>query len=488
MRLTARQRAAIMLVSPLGGPERRLTEVDLPLQVTYVQGVSPPRVSWTPDSNSLVIVDRGSAAEPLGLFALSVETGEKWRLTKPPSAELIDAGPAVSPDGSSVVFTRTSSNIGVGDLFGLRLGPGLVAAGEPKRLTTDNRGNGHPAWTPDGREIIFSSPRAGGFFALWRIPAAGAAEPHRILSAGDGALFPALSKQGNMLVYTKYALDSNIWKAATANGELSGLTGSTRQDVMPMFSPDGTKVAFSSDRGGYFQIWICDAGGASAVQLTSLMGRSFHPAWSPDGKRIAFQSNTEGIDNIYIVNSEGGKPRLLTSTADRGGVWPSFSADGKWVYYSTLKTGRDEIWKVPSAGGTPVQVTTSGGFLPRESPDGKYLYYMSLSVTSRLNRMSVGGGRPESVVDDVAARGFDITPRGVYFFVPPVTASLRDYYEVNANSRLFFLDLATRQTRLVADVKLPLQLGLTVSPDGSSVLYSQIDQIVEDLMLVEDFR
>ena len=94
---------------------------------------------------------------------------------------------------------------------------------------------------------------------------------------------------------------------------------------MPQFSPNGDKVAFASDRSGYFQIWVCDADGNNAVQLTSFQGASWNPAWSPDGQRIALSSNPEGRMDIYVVNAGGGKPQRLTSGAGEK-EWPSFFA------------------------------------------------------------------------------------------------------------------------------------------------------------------
>src|SRR5579884_1948080 len=149
-------RGTVMLVPPLGGPERKLADIEVPQQVAYVQGVNPPRVSWSADSNYLVTVDRGGPDEPFGLFSIAIDSGEKRRLTRASDRLIMDAGPAVSPDGASVVFTRTTGNIGVGDLYVLSLSAGMQPVGQPRRLTLDNRQNGHAAWTADGRAIIFS--------------------------------------------------------------------------------------------------------------------------------------------------------------------------------------------------------------------------------------------------------------------------------------------------------------------------------------------
>src|SRR5579872_4830957 len=168
LRLAVGNRAAVVVVPALGGPERRLADIQVYDQVSYVPSVDPPRIAWSPDSEHLAIVDREGPLRPFGLFSLSVGTGERRRLTLPPDG-FHDAGPNVSPDGSSIAFTRTSSNIGVGDLYMLPVSGDFQPVGDPRRLTFDNAQNGHPAWTADGRDVVFSSPRAGGTVALWRL-------------------------------------------------------------------------------------------------------------------------------------------------------------------------------------------------------------------------------------------------------------------------------------------------------------------------------
>jgi serine/threonine protein kinase len=505
VRLVGNSRGAVMIVPALGGPERRLTQVDFSTQVTYVQSVDPPRVAWTADSSHLIVVDRSGANEPAALFSIALDTGERVRLTRPDNVEEGDSGPAVAPDGKSVVFTRSTGNIDAGDLWVLRLGEGLKAIGAPERLTFDNRHNGHAAWTTDGRDVVFTSTRGSGGLRLWRLRVSGAREqPQRLADVGEDGLFPAVSRQGNRLIYTKYSLDSNIWRVETKANPREGphvdampLITSTRQDVMPAYSEDGTKVAFSSDRSGFFQIWVAEADGSNARQLTTLAGSSFFAAWSPDGQRIAFESNPTGKDRIYVVNSTGGKPLdLAANDASRRGILvhnrggaPRFSRDGKSVYYSSVQeNGREDIWKAPVDGGAASQITHGGGIFPVEACEGSCLYYMKAYRTGPLYRMDLASGKEVQVVERVAARGYAVVKNGVYYFAPAIASNGSEYYEVNANNELRFFDFEKGDSHTIAVIQRPLQLGLTASPDGRYLLYSQIDRQVEDLMLVENFR
>src|SRR5262249_13254447 len=147
---------------------------------------------------------------------------------------------------------------------------------------------------------------------------------------------------------------------------------STRQEQQPQYSPDGKRVAFASARSGSQEIWITDANGANASQLTYFNGPATGSAmWSPDGRFLGFDSRPAGNPDIYIVAGDGGTPGRLTSEPSED-VVPSWSYDGKWIYFGSNRSGSFQIWKMPVEGGAAVQVTKFGGFHAVESPDGKY--------------------------------------------------------------------------------------------------------------------
>ena len=132
-------RCSIFLISPLGGAERKLTDV----ACSYLT------LAWTPDGKSLAFAD-GS-----GLFLISTATRERRRLTSPPASIVGDHYPAISPDGRNLAFVR-SYNLNQDDLYVASL-----ENGEPQRLTRDSRDILGVAWTPDGRDLVFSSNRLG---------------------------------------------------------------------------------------------------------------------------------------------------------------------------------------------------------------------------------------------------------------------------------------------------------------------------------------
>ena len=178
-----------------------------------------------------------------------------------------------------------------------------------------------------------------------------------------------------------------------------------------------------------------------------------------------------------LVSAAGGKPRRLAPNPANDNV-PSFSRDGKWIYFSSNRTGEYQVWKVPVAGGEPVQVTHNTGFAAFESPDGAYLYYtQTRGEPGPLWRLPASGGQPVKVLEGVVQLAFTVSDKGIYYIDRPA-----------GETRLQFYNLATGRSTTVARNLGDVSQGLTVSPDGRTILYSRMESPVSDLMLVEDFR
>ncbi len=467
----------IFIVPALGGAERKLGQTEPNLSR---QAWSQCRLSWSPDGKFLALADRDSSQNRYGIFLISVEDGEKQKLTSP-SESSADNFPAFSPDGQTLAFIR-SGGLSSEDIYLISM-----QGGKLQRLTTDDRRVSSLAWTADGREIIFSSNRGGGF-SLWRVAVSGGT-PERVAATGQNAYSPAISRQGNRLAYNVSFLDSNIWRldklgAAGRRNSPAKLISSTRQDHSPQFSPDGKKIVFASDRSGSDEIWVCESDGSHLAQLTSFDGpTSGTPRWSPDSRQIVFDARPAGNADIYVMSAEGGKPRPLTQEPSHD-VMPSWSRDGRWVYFCSNRSGTYQTWKVSAGGGQAVQVTQQGGFEAFESPDGELLYYTKGRGPGGIWQMPVAGGEERQVPELLSAgywRYWAVLDDGIYF-VSPVAS---------ARPALKFFSFATRRvTQLRVLERDPLQgpPGLTVFPDGRGILYAQADQSISDIMLVENFR
>jgi Tol biopolymer transport system component len=490
-------KAAVLLVPALGGPEHKVVEVYSQGLELYSLGagmsnVPGPYLSWLPDSNSLVVSDRGSSrSECFALFLLSIETGEKRRLTSPSAQLLGDSGPSLSPDGRMLAFTR-NVDPGFSDLFLLALSNGLKPLGEPTRLTFGNRTASGPTWTADGHEVVFADLHG---WDLWRVAVRTSTRrpdaPRRLESLGQGISQPAISRRGSRLVYTHQIFHASIGRigapgrrsssALGANG-LRTLISSTRNDISPQFSPDGNRVAFVSTRSGHPEIWVCNSDGSNAVQLTSFAGPLMStPRWSPDGQRIAFDSDAAGEWDIYVVGANGGKPQRMTAHPANDGD-PSWSHDGQWIYFDSARAGAQQVFKIPANGGEAIQVTRDGGFAPLESPDGKSLYYTKALAATSLWKIPAEGGQGTKILDGLSSYlSLAIADAGVYF-VPLQKPTL-----------IQFLSFASNQIRSVVNLEKPIEAaavgsGLALSPDGRWILFTQFDQAGSELMLVENFH
>jgi Tol biopolymer transport system component len=417
-----------------------------------------------------------------GLAMMSIESGETHSLTSPPMKSQIDFSPAVSPDGHTIAFSRLTSAL-ASDIYLLDLDEDLKPKGEPRRLTFLKRNSYDPAWTPNGREIIFGS-RIFSSPSLLRVSTSGSGQPEQLPFTGEQAFSPAISRSGNRLAFLRDLSDVNIWRlslsvSGTASAPPTRFIASTRDESNPQYSPDGKKIAFESDRSGVEGIWVSDAGGSNAVELFSRASAVCGtPRWSPDGQRIAFDSDAEGNFDIYIIRSGGGKAvRLTTDSTDD--FIPSWSRDGHWVYFGSERSGRSEVWKAPAGGGEAIQVTRNGGHVAFESLDGKFVYYTKDQASSALWKMPLSGGEESQVLPSVDLRNFSLVNDGIYFIPGP---------GADGKYSIQFLRFATGKVKTVVPIPGQLEIGLSVSPDGRSLLFSEIDEAGSDLMLVENFR
>ncbi len=319
-------------------------------------------------------------------------------------------------------------------------------------------------------------------------PASGGA-PERLAVAGENAGALSISRSGSRLVYTRAVYDTNIWRIPGPNSSdkksaPSRFIASTQPDLEPQFSPDGTKIVFSSARSGNYELWVCDHEGRNPVQLTSFNGPQLgSPRWSPDSRWIAFDSPKAGNSDIYVISADGGQPRRLTSGPSNN-VRPSWSQNGRWIYFGSNRSGDWQIWKEPAQGGAAVQETkTKGAREAFESLDGRFVYYANLDAPG-IWKVPVGGGEETRVLDRGGQDIWALTGQGICFF---------DLHGSTGAAALKFHNFATGKVTLLREFSKdtpvdPSGTALTVSPDGRWILYTQLDQSGSNLMLVENYQ
>jgi Tol biopolymer transport system component/predicted Ser/Thr protein kinase len=468
----------VVMIPALGGPERTLARFNIK-RTASIRPVG--LISWSPDGKSLVAAGATSVGWPLRLNLISLETGEVRSLTNPPDLSDGDVDPSFSRDGRSIVFSRIAS-MQVVDIRLLRLSDALQPIGEPVKLPTVGLAARSPEWTPDGREILYASGldlRSN----IYRMPADGSGRSTIIDAFGDGAGDPALPRAGGRLAFNRLLRNSTIWRldAKAPSAPPRQFIASTAREAFPQYSPDGKRIVFYSNRSGTSQIWVCDADGTRAAQLTSMAGTiTGTPRWSPDGQRISFDSNSSGTWQIYVMDAGGGTPKPLTND-EFSNVAASWSRDGRWIYFTSRRAGDENVWKMPSQGGAVVQVTRHGGNGAVESRDGRTLFYVKAlgGNTTSLWRMPLDVGEETQIAPGVYRYNFAVTETGIYYTTPAKSDSA---------ATVEYLDLASGKVTKLYTLTKPADLGLAVSPDGRHILFAESETYGSDLMLVENFR
>jgi Tol biopolymer transport system component/DNA-binding winged helix-turn-helix (wHTH) protein len=468
----------IFLVPALGGPERKLTST---------LAIFRPRmavISWSQDGKQLAFVDHPPSA--LGtfpqLFLLSLDTLER-KPVETGCSRVIE--PGFAPVGEALAY------ICIEDDGYFSLNSRELRAGKSTRLFGGLQRIGGTTWTRDGRHIIFSynfssyNAMAGG--DLWQFTP-GTTRPLEKIPVGHDASSPVVSPTGDRLAYVQSRVNENIWRVDLNGGKnhAQKLLTSTREENGPNISPDGKKIVFVSNRSGSGEIWVGDSDGANVRRLTSFGGvLTGTPRWSPDGKQIAFDSRVEGEANIYLVDPSGGVPRKL-QTGTRVNSLPSWSHDGAWLYFVNAPANSSPtVWRVAAAGGRAVQITKTASLMPIESPDGRYVYFVRNSEGKvRLWRIRPDGSG-EAMVDGMPALGSS----GAEWW--PVQSGIYFFANGTGKPEVDLLDLRTSRIRRIYTPDKPPEPwagDLAVSPDGKWLLYSRIDEMASDIMLVENFH
>ena len=201
------------------------------------------------------------------------------------------------------------------------------------------------------------------------------------IGVGDNS--PAWSPGGTMIAFSRATSSSTskpaeeIWMMkANGSGQIR-LTHNSADDVHPNWSPDGSRLVFSSDRAGNFEIYTMKIDGSDLRRLTNSSGDDSYPNWSPDGTKIVFSSNRSGNYEIYTINAQtgAGLTRLTTSAGDD--VHPNWSPDGTKIAFSSNRTGDYDIYVMNANGGAPIDLTNRLGYdgRPSWSPDGSAITF-----------------------------------------------------------------------------------------------------------------
>lgn len=459
------QTCSVFRVPVIGGQEVRLGDCG--------QGITS--MDWSADGTHLVLSINVAPQTPPGLSLLNLETQEQRTLTEPPGANSIDRDPVFSPDNQQVAFRRRRQTGGY-DAFVVPL-----AGGMPTQMTFDKRGSvGGVDWTPDGKNLLFSSSRDGEY-RLWQLPLAGG-EPTRMALNDYGLTELRHAREANRLVYRVMRDETDLWlleldDTQTVQGSPRTVLSSTREELYPQFSPIGERIAFVSKRTGFYEVWTGRYDGTALIRHTDFQGVLLGaPRWSPDGQTLVFDASPEGHADLYVVDANSQFPRRLTNDSFDE-INARFSRDGQSIYFSSNRSGQWEIWKMPAQGGAASEITQVTGFDAQESVDGRDLYF-ARADTVGLWAMPVQGGAARMVIPGIRQpdrSNWVVVESGIYF-------------AQNGPQAIAFYDFASGDiTPLHSPQKTISFIGpaLSVSPDESLLLFGRIERSEDEIMLVD---
>ncbi|MCX5658181.1 MAG: DPP IV N-terminal domain-containing protein, partial [Planctomycetota bacterium] len=210
----------------------------------------------------------------------------------------------------------------------------------------------------------------------------------RVTFADEGSDFdPCVDPSGQSVVYasTQHRQSADLYLKKIGGTTVTQLTNDPGNDVMPAFSPDGTRVAFASDRTGRWAIYLMDIQGGQPIQITSDANDNIHPSFSRDGKRLTYCSHggQSGQWEIVVVNLDNPAAKHFIGH----GLFPSFSpVDDRILFQRARERGTRwfSIWTVDLVNGEgmrPTEIAASSNaalITPSWSPDAKHIVFCSV--------------------------------------------------------------------------------------------------------------
>ena len=413
--------------------ERIATEGRLRQLLASETGATDPAVS--PDGRTLayVQIDENGNSD---LFVTNINGGGELRLTNDSAVEQY---PRFSPDGDRVLFSRLAPQSRLAELRVMS-----VLGGESKLITRGFQG----AWSPGGDRVAYIGHTQPDSLPGLYSSSLDGTDVRELLSPSSAypfVRFPDWSPDGNSIAVMRGTggVAGEIWVVPLTGGEPRRFTTAPAEVwcAYPAFTPDGSGIIYTSNRGGAANLWIQMLDSNRSIRLTTGPGPESYPTisnsglisfmssrsrdemlvhtlsnganrtllthapflwapvFAPDGSEITFsRSEVDGTWHVWSMPLEKDAPPRQLTVGQLGELHPRYTVDGRWVLYHSWGTPR-HVWRIPRQGGAPVQLTFGDyddGYAD-PSPDGEHFAFARTDGVERIHVAPLAGGEARAI-------------------------------------------------------------------------------------------
>jgi Tol biopolymer transport system component len=451
-------------------------------QFSNITELRRPMLAWAPDSAAIVVPLPDAESGLTSLFRVPLDGGAPRRVVASRGGQG-DSAPAISRDGRWLAYADFEAQSS--QLYTVPLTPEGVAAGERQPVPGGRGGLRTIAISPDGQSVLWTQ---GARLMEWR---RGAAESEEIYVATD--VFQSIGAAWNdpeepRVVFANVGRSIGIDELTLLDGGRAAAGPSLpivrfpTNTTSPALSPDGNWLAFQAvGKSGNQETWLANPRGENARAVLPL-AEGIPILWSPDSRQISFHARVESVAQLFVVdideNGVASSPRQVTKAPFSlfGAVW---SRDGRYLYSTYVRAPTAPlVVRVPTAGGDLEDLFA--GASARPSVDGKRIFYGKPPHSGLYERSLEGDvvSNPERLVlEDYAPNvGFLPTEQGIFYMG-------RD--EQRQPAALRFFDFELQRSFDLGPPPQPLNPTLTVSPDGTRLLFEKSTPVVTELTLME---
>lgn len=377
--------AKLIRIASLGGSEMQLSEdIDSP-------------VALSPDESQIAFLRGFPDTKEIALIIAGSDGSSERKVLARPNTEgfLLFTNPIWTNDGQKIISVVKNKQFV--ELVEIDTVSGNLKTIGSKKWAQIER----MALTPDGLSLIFTAAEDDASpQQIWQMSYE-SGEARKITNDLSSYSDLTLTADGKNLVTLESDKQSNIFVVSKDDFSLDKqITGTNYEGAGGLsFTPD-RKIVYAAQNNGVSDLWMADADGANAKQLTFNAGNNQFPAVSPDGRFIAFSSNRTGIQNLWLMKTDGGPARPLTNGASDS--FPVWSPDGRWIFYQSRIDAIPNIFKIPVEGGEAIRLTNKISGRPTVSPDGNLfacLYREETLKSQKLAIFSVNGGAPQKQIE-----------------------------------------------------------------------------------------